>query len=409
MGLISIQQSVFGCGLDWVLPQSHFNGVDEHGYVAYWEKIGSVDLGGGLVIPINIGFNSHREASSPYLGKGWIVALLESHVEPVDDNAMNVIMPDGWTFTFLRNGNSNTWRGNAGWVGEVDDTIFTIKAPCGWAIKFDKGKIKEIDTNKNQDLTYEYNGPMATALEVNGKALLEVENNNAAGVVEGLLVDGLNVKISLRPRPRILNKLNHNMIIGFDSSLKRLHFADGKEEDFAFTTDGNLDPVLILTSSDQTQRHFVWDAATQQIKTDENWTYAWDARDPTLTTRTDSEGHVELYSQAIDTTIEQGFDGVKRITKRFVNAGPLSGKVRSIIETKDGVDTPVYVANYDEGGRLIRESSNSGVIASYQYDAGGNVRKYIELNNIDYEVQYDSTGAIVGQSSSLDIPVATAK
>lgn len=105
---------LMGCGLDWTLPLAHFAGVDENGCVSYWENIGEIDLGDKVVLPVHIGFNSHREASSPVLGRGWIVALLESHVEPIDESAMHVIMPDGWTFLFLRNGNSETWRGNSG-------------------------------------------------------------------------------------------------------------------------------------------------------------------------------------------------------------------------------------------------------------------------------------------------------
>jgi hypothetical protein len=147
---------VIACGLDWTLPQAHFEGVEEHGFVSYWEKVGEIDLGNKVVLPVNIGFNSHREASSPVLGKGWIVALLESHVEPIDENAMNVIMPDGWTFLFLRNANSETWRGNAGWMGETNDARFTISAPCGWKITYDRGKIQEIDGDQIGALTFSY-------------------------------------------------------------------------------------------------------------------------------------------------------------------------------------------------------------------------------------------------------------
>src|SRR5580698_11336101 len=111
---------------------NHFDGVNEQGYVSYWEKIGEADLGDGLVIPLNINFNSHRETSSPTLGKGWMVALLESHVEPVDENSMKVVMPDGWNFYFHRNGSTESWYGNSGWVGETKDALFTITAPCGW-------------------------------------------------------------------------------------------------------------------------------------------------------------------------------------------------------------------------------------------------------------------------------------
>jgi hypothetical protein len=208
-----------GCGLGWTLPTSLFNGVEEHGYVSYWEKIGQVDLGDGLIVPININFNSHRESSSPTLGKGWMVALLESHVEPIDENSMKVVMPDGWNYYFHRNGNTETWAGNAGWVGETNNTLFTITAPCGGKIKFDGGKIQEIDTNKNRTLAYKYNGPVATEVDIDGKPFVQVESNATTEASEDLLIGGQKLEISESQRPQVLTKLNQNFIVGFDQSL----------------------------------------------------------------------------------------------------------------------------------------------------------------------------------------------
>ena len=218
------------CGLDWTLPQAHFAGVDESGCVAYWEKIGQADLGDGLLIPVHIGFNSHREASSPTLGKGWILPLLESHVEPVDENTMHVIMPDGWTFLFLRNGNTETWRGNAGWIGQTDDTRFTITAPCGWRIKYDTGKIQEIDTPANRAITIRYNGHDAVEADLDNKAFVQVEQNTATGVPADLLINGQKIDLALGQRPRITTKLGQNLVTGFDPALSQLQYPDGTKK-----------------------------------------------------------------------------------------------------------------------------------------------------------------------------------
>jgi hypothetical protein len=97
------------CGLDWTLPQAHFEGVDENGYVAYWEKIGQADLGDGLVIPVNIGFNSHRETSSPTLGKGWILPPpripcrtgRRKHRERYHARRLDLPLPSQWQYRNL--------------------------------------------------------------------------------------------------------------------------------------------------------------------------------------------------------------------------------------------------------------------------------------------------------------------
>jgi hypothetical protein len=376
-----------GCGLDWTLPQAHFDGVEEHGYVAYWEKIGEADLGDGLVIPVNIGFNSHGEASSPTLGKGWTVALLESHVIPVDENCMKVVMPDGWTFTFLRNGDTQTWRGNAGWVGETSNTVFTITAPCGWRVKYDGGKIQEIESNKNRTLTYKYNGSVATEVDTDGKPFVQIQNNPAPGVQAALMIGQQRVDLSLAQRPRIQSIKNQNLVTGFDQSLSQLQWPDGK-------TDKTLDPTLTITHADQTKRNFTWDATTKQIKTDGGWTYKLKrSGDHLAYTRTNFQGKSETYStsEATGVTIQKNLDGVELATSVF-NSGTLAGRIRKIEET-GGTHKTLYSASYFPSGSLMREIVYPDRVRLYSEK--GALLKETVGDTVIYERDYDKANRLI--------------
>ena len=395
---------VLACGLDWTLPTNHFDGVNEYGYVSYWEKIGEASLGDGLTIPVHINFDSHREANSPYLGKGWLVALLESHVEPVDENCLRVIMPDGWTFTFLRNGSTETWRGNAGWVGETSDTILTITAPCGWRVKFDGGKIQEIDTDKNRVLTYRYNGGVATEVDEGGKPFVVAESTTSTGAITDLLIGGERVDITLGRRPQVVTKLTQNLIIGFDSSLSELKFQNGKVETFEFGTDKSLDPTLGITHTDQTKRNFTWDPSTKRIVSDGQWTYSIPVGDLVAAvpiTRKNTAGQSEYYEDELSPGIEikQALDGITTKYTRFTS-GALRGKFRKIEISK--LDQPISVEtfSYNETGDVIRYINN-GVIHDYLYDQNRNMIKETVTNTSPLS----SAADVISQNGGADAPM----
>lgn len=384
-----------GCGLDWTLPHVHFNGVEEHGYVAYWEKIGEADLGDRLVIPVDINFNSHREASSPTLGKGWIVPLLESHVEPIDENSMNVVMPDGWIFTFYRNGNTETWRGNAGWVGETNNTIFTIKAPCGWKIKFDQGKIQEIENGRNRTMTYSYNGGVATEIDEGGKPFVQVEGSPVTGMATDIVIGGQKIDISQAQRPRVVTKLNQNFIAGFDQSLSQLQWADGRKETFSFGTDKDLWPTLALTETAQPDRDFTWNAETRQIKSDGNWTYSLHPMGDHLRfDRTSPTGESESYENdtAKGMTLEKIANGPELATYRFTN-GQLEGRIRKIVQQNGQSRKTLYAASYYPSGQLMRELVYPD--RSRTYSEKGKLLKESEGKEILYQQDYDDRGRLI--------------
>src|SRR5689334_19404920 len=115
-----------GCGLKWRLPKDHFNGVNESGSVSYWEQVGELDLSDGLKIPLVIGFESSRESVSPYLGHGWILALLDSNIVQTDENNFKMTLPDGYTLSFARERQApSLLSGQAGWKAEIKNQTIT--------------------------------------------------------------------------------------------------------------------------------------------------------------------------------------------------------------------------------------------------------------------------------------------
>lgn len=388
--------TALGCGLDWSLPQAHFEGVEEHGYVAYWETLGEIDLGNKVVIPVHAGFNSHRETSSPVLGKGWIVALLESHVEPIDENAMNVIMPDGWTFLFLRNGNSETWRGNAGWAGETDDAVFTIAAPCGWKIRYDRGKIQEIDGSKAGALTWRYDGGAATEIDQDGRAVVQVERDPVGGAASALVIDGRRVEVAQAQRPRVINLAGRNLVNGFDSSLASLQWPDGTRQTFAFGTDDALNPTLSISGLSDLPRTFVWDAATRRIKTDGGWSYALEDKGGHLRfTRVSVDHEIESYEADAGTgmTAVKTAGGAEVATYRFVS-GPLAGSIRRMEELGAGSARKVlYSASYYPTGELLREAFYPDMMKIYSPDQ--RLLKETIGGHVIYQRDVDSQGRVV--------------
>ena len=388
--------SVIGCGLDWTLPQAHFDGVEEHGYVAYWEKIGEIDLGDKLVIPVHIGFDSHRETSSPALGRGWIVPLLESHVEPIDENSLSVVMPDGWTFLFLRNGNSETWRGNAGWAGETDNSVFTIAAPCGWKIRFDGGKIQEIDGPTGVAMTYRYDGGVATEIDTDGKTLVRLDRDPVTGVAADLMIGDQKIGIALAQRPRVTSMLQRNLISGFDSSVFSLQWSDARKDLFSFATDKDLNPVLTISGTDLTSRIFTWDANTRQIKSDGEWSYSFAQMTGHLRfTRVSAQPRTEIYETDDSTgmTAETGADGAEIQAYRFVS-GPLVGRIRRIEEIAGGgARTPLYSASYFPSGEIMRETFYPDKIRFYSEKR--QLLKEMIGGQVDYEQDFDSQGRLV--------------
>jgi YD repeat-containing protein len=382
------------CGLDWTLPTNHFDSVEEHGYVSYWEKIGDVDLGDGLTVPVNINFNSHRATDSPTLGKGWMVALLESHVEPLDENSVKVVMPDGWNFYFHRSGTPETWTGNAGWMGETNGAVFTISAPCGWRIKFDGGRIQEIEGDNSRTLTFKYNGNSAVEVDVEGRSIVRVEGE-PDGAARDIVVGADKITVAQARRPRIQSMRKQRLVTGFDLSLNQLLWADGRKESFAFGTDKDINPTLDITHTDGSGRSFTWDAATGQIKTEGPWTYhlrqvAGRIRFDRILGPGETESFEDDPQKGV--TVEKSLTGNDVATYRFAS-GPLTGRIRKVEERNKKVVTTLYAASYFPSGLLMREMFYPNRVRVYS-----ETRKLLREtigDEVVYQQDFDDQGRLI--------------
>jgi hypothetical protein len=254
-------------------------------------------------------------------------------------------------------------------IGETNDTIFTIKAPCGSTVKFDSGKIQEIDTNQNRTLTYKYNASIATEVDVDGKPFVQLAIGST-GAVEGFIIGGEKIDVSQARRPNILRKLEQNLIVGFDQSLSKLQWQNGNIESFKFGTDKTLDPNLTITHPGQTKCEFTWDAEARTIKGDGDWSYVI-APEPDgkaiKLLRTNNQGNRQSWLNNLSIGLETTEnDGVTRSISRFTS-GTLSGLVRKVIERENGVQRVVYSEAYNEDGYPTRITDLNGT-RKFVYD-----------------------------------------
>jgi hypothetical protein len=212
------------CGLDWTLPANHFDGVNEWGYVSYWEKVGDLDLGDGLILPLTINFCTSRDGwSSPYLGQGWILPLLDSNFVQVDERTFRMVEPDGRIRMFWRGNSNDTILGSAGgWKAEINGDQINAYASCGWKVSYLKGHIVGLSTPKNQQLDFAYSGNTVVAIREKGATRLSIERDVASGRVNALVFSGKRIEIALDEKPRVQNIAGQNVVAGMAESLKSI-------------------------------------------------------------------------------------------------------------------------------------------------------------------------------------------
>lgn len=361
-----------GCGLHWSKPVNHFDGVCEEGYVSHWEDWGTVDFGDGLKLPLIVGFRSDRNTDSPYLGRGWIVALLESHAYALDERKLRVVMPDGYHYTFRKKKNG-VWDGNRGWLGEFKGNTFTAWAPCGWKIQWRDGKIQTIWTDKGRRIDYAYNGAMCTGVSESGRERVKVEQNPSTGAVEGLVLskdaksgafDRIAVRLGNKPEVEIV--AGHPLVGKMSRSLDAARWPGGREHQYHFETDEAGLPMLELTDAQDSRRTLTWRPDSRLIARDGHWLYDIIAADPPILTnsgicRTNlTTGRVEFWcrdrSRGLEIVEREGV----RTTREWFTTGPAAGKIRSIINRENGKTELVRKVTFDRNGETRSVETGDG-------------------------------------------------
>jgi antitoxin component YwqK of YwqJK toxin-antitoxin module len=342
------------CGLSWEAPHTYFDGVDEQGHVMFVDKFESLDLGDGLTLPIYAMFKSNWQNSSPYLGQGWILPILESHIVQINDNTFQMWQPDGWYQYMGRSSSSDTiLDGQSGWKALINGDTITAWAPCGWKLVYNQGKLVSMTTSKGRELDLIYQSNRVLKMQENGVTVLQVETDPQNGEVSGLTFNGKTIGLEQANKPIIQVIGNKNVVGLMERSLSTVKFPDGTTKNYSFGVDDRLNPTMKIQN-----RTISWDPESMEVLKDGVWTYKItpNGTDDTAISRVNSHGVTEFRS--IDTTRGQEItkkadDSFQTVTNWFVT-GPLSGKIRSIAIEANGTTKIVKRYSYDEQGRTIR-------------------------------------------------------
>lgn len=418
--LVVLPAWTFACGIRWDVPSgAHFSGVDTDGSVLWSERLDTLDLGGGLRVPITAMFKSNWMRTSPYLGAGWMLPLLEANIVQVSQNKYQMRQPGGWFRTFHIEKKAPTLLNGGTWQAEIrKDAIgetITAWAECGDKLVFSRGKIQSMAI-KGRTFAFVYSGNRVVEIRENGAAKLSVVWNDN-GTVKALEFNGKRLELELSERPRVEAVAGQNVVGGLEKSLTRVRSGTGWTKDFEFAVDKALRPTLKTGN-----RLLTWDSATQLILSDEKWNYTVALPEtPTAYAaieRKTAKGEREFWHEDRARGIEtvESADGIKTVTTLFPK-GAMAGRKRKQEQFKNGQLVESKSWAYDDRGLLIREISNGKIttflhddkdrmesshdesgkrIMSFGYDDKDRlVKKTDGSDNVVWERAYDEQGRII--------------
>ncbi len=379
------------CGLNWSQPKSHFEGVSFQGYVFLVESLGDIVLKDGKKLPVWALFRSESNTTSPYLGHGWELPLLESRIVQLDERWFRVVEPTGWYRYFWRDEKDPTvLHGQNNWKGVIRGNSISVMADCGDRLDFRDGRIVSMDL-KGRKLQIERTVDGTVALKEGSSTLLAVQ--------KGLTKEGLEMKwgngeilgITQVARP-LVEVIGGRAVIGRTvESLGAITRGNGEKRTWEYAVDEKLRPSL-----KQGDRLITWNPTTRHIVTDADWTYdiqpGEGPRDANAAIgRTNAQGQKEFwhYDKAKGEEIVQGIDGVKKITTWFTS-GKLSGLLRKVSVRTPSGELKTENNVYDEEGKILRQNTTDSV-AYYAPDGSGLVDGFVHKG-----IPYYKNGKILG-------------
>ena len=395
---------VGACGVDWRIPTNHFDGINQWGKLSYWRQIGQIDLGDNLTIPLIIGFNPTR-GYSPYLGRGWLLSILESNIVQVDENRFLLTQPDGISRQFWRKKPTDTvLQGQGGWKGEISDNSITVWAECGWKLTFGKGKITSIVTPKNRLINLIYSNGRVSEIQEQGRTVLKVESDLMSGRVNGLSYGTNHIGIELGDKPKVETIKGLNVVAGNEQSLHKLTLTDKTEAIYDFGVNDKLQPTLIV--SGDTSRLFAWNSASGEPVQDGEWTYnikpTGNQFENVSIGRKNKVNQEELWflDSVSGQEIEKRSDGSSKKTSKFAS-GDFSGKLRNIINTDKNGSVTQESFSYNEKGALIRRVEKGGkdlsvVVKESIFDSQERPTE-IRSGNKSTKYSYDNDSVIISE------------
>ncbi len=360
--------SAKSCG-DFRKPETHFDGVNEYGFVSYWDQLGEIKLADGSVLPLIMGFRSDWEtlSPSPHLGSGWLLGLLDAHFVQRSENAFDMISIDGYTVPFGRDPkNSSILNGAQGWKAEIKGDVVTAWAECGWKLQFTKGKISAITTPKNSAIEIRRDRTGLVTNVVEGTKVILKTSTDSKGRINGLsLGNGDEFLFNLAERPKIQRINDINVIGSKEYSISSIQMPNNKRKDYDYTPNSLLQPRITVSDSEIETRSLTWDPTSRLIIGDGVWTYTIVPADNpghnAAISRTNLEGVKQSWFYDLSKGEEVSSTGKIVTTKRHFTSGLLAGKLRDItvLDNNTGTLTKLHSTSYNEAGEVIREQRRS--------------------------------------------------
>lgn len=382
------------CGIRWDRPGSHFEGVDNQGNVFLIEALESLDVGDRLQFPLYALFKSSWGGKSPYLGRGWMLPLIESSIVQVDERTFLMRQPSGWVRTFYRSKIDPSLLDGGSWKAEIKGERVTAWAECGDKIVFQLGRIQSF-TTKNRTFDIVYSGYRVVEIRESGATKLRVQWNDALSEAVALEFNGKRVGLELIDRPRLESLGSKNIVAGIDRSLGAI-FGPTQQRRFEYPIDSNLVPTII--SGD---RRYSWSAADKKIVSDHEYRYkvsqGEDGRHYSAIERIDKKGNREYWLKDVFSGIEtiEDSSGLKTVTRSFVR-GILNGKKRKVEIYKGGKLIEWRSWAYDAKGRMFRREDSAGRFSMLKWDESKKTYEIIDGTNGVASVvsQYDERSKI---------------
>jgi len=367
---VSAVSSFAACGGDaWTVPKDHFDGVDNFGFVSYWDKIADIDIGEDQPLPLVIGFKSNRERSSPYLGHGWVMPLLDSYMVQTGENTFEIMKPTGYTSGFGRDPKTATAIGGVqGWKGEIGSNTIKVWAPCGWSLTYTLGRLTEMGTPKGKRILVKRDlSGQVDDVTMDGRVLVKVVKG-LGGKLEGLEVEGQKLAIAMGEKPRVQNLAGKNVIAGKDMSLASISTGEASPmpfRAFEYGVDTEIQPTMTAKADGQEERKIVWSSGNNIISKDGEWTYDIKPDNNHFANSAIRRENAQNQSEFWYRDENKGEEIVKTASgslqkNSWFTTGPLAMKQRSLERYRDGALLFKKRFNYGLEGTLLRSIITTG-------------------------------------------------
>ena len=345
------------CG-DLRIPTTHFEGVNEEGFVSRWSQLGALDLG-DIQVPVITGFQTYKTYISPELGSGWILPLLDANIVQKDEKSFEMVQPDGWRVHFWRDGqNPNILHGSNLALAEIQGDTITVNSTCGsgWKMVFTQGKITSLSKGTHTLTIQRDQLGRGIAVRDGITPVMTLEQDQATGLAKSIQIGAQKYQLAYDGKPRVENVGGQNLVGGVEPSLHQITYPDGKKETYDFAVTEKMLPNLKITDTEEKERMIVWGLDGRMLQ-DGEWSYkinpSRDVGANAAIERTNVQNQKEYWFKddpnGKETTV--ALDGTKT-EKTWFTSGVLAGKERSEIVKKLNIITSKIKWRYDEKGTM---------------------------------------------------------